>query len=132
MSIPDSKSLISWSNLPCPPERLNFDTLRGVDADTVATSRLSERPDGDTTYHKWCKWAIDFFLQGGIDSWVEIGYWNEDLSGWCEAEGKFEFYYADDIVFMRKDEWEQLNKEWKAEQSASLTHNPFAELLKNL
>ena len=130
MSVPNSKSLISWSNPPCPPECLNFDNLRGISADTVTVSRGFDHPD--EAYHKWCKWAIDFTFEGGIDAWVEVGHWSEDLSGWCEIEGKLEFYYADDIIFMRKDEWEQLNKEWKAEQSASLTHNPFAELLKSL
>jgi hypothetical protein len=33
---------------------------------------------------------------------------------------------------MRKDEWEQLNNKWKAEQAAGLLHDPFAELLRNL
>ena len=126
MSIPKPTSQIAWSNLPCPVDRLNFDNLRGIDVNYCDVDNCDE------AYAKWCQWASSYSPPGGLDVWVQIGHWSEDLTEWCESEGRFEFHYVDGAIFMRRDEWKTLNDAWIEEQSAHLTHNPFAELLKRL
>jgi hypothetical protein len=70
---------------------------------------------------------LDTILDGGRRSWVRVGSITEDLSGWDDAEGKYEYDYRDDAVFARREELEAAIEEWNKTESA-LLWKPFAAL----
>lgn len=71
---------------------------------------------------------LDTILDGGRRSWVPVGSITEDLSGWDDAEGKWEYDYRDDAVFARREELEAAIEAHKRETTRVLTWKPFAAL----
>ncbi len=82
---------------------------------------------------KHAEFAMAYFRQAGIDNpaeWTVIGDRYRDLSGWCEYEGKFEYHHEELLLMVRKTDLEAAKAAHFAEQAKSLTHNPFAGLLR--
>ncbi|MBQ73378.1 MAG: hypothetical protein CMJ67_10785 [Planctomycetaceae bacterium] len=112
------------------------------DLDTVLPPSLVATLPVATVDHTWMRslecggkhaeFAMWYFRRAGIDNpaeWVVIGDRYRDLSGWCDAEGKFEYHHEELLLMVRKTDLEAAKAAHFAEQAKPLTHNPFAGLL---
>ncbi len=102
-----------------PVERLARLDLRTVDLN------LLDQAEGTSFMADRAREILASLLPGGDDQWTQVGTRWEDQSYWNEIEGKWEFCYANDAIFVRQSELTQALTEWEAIQLQPLTHNPF-------
>ncbi len=105
-----------------PVERLALLDLRRARLD------LLEDAEGTGFMSDRARAIVASLLPGGDDQWTRVGTRWEDQSGWNEIEGKWEYFYANDAIFVRQSELTQALSEWEEIQLQPLTHNPFRSL----
>ena len=106
-----------------PVERLARCALRTVEL------YLLEDAEGNGFMSDRAREALASLLPGGDDQWTRVGTRWEDQSYWNEIEGKWEYCYANDAIFVRQSELTQALSEWEEIQLQPLTHNPFRSLV---
>ena len=59
--------------------------------------------------------------------YMVVAYHFEDMTRWCNEEGKVEYYCEHLEAIMLKTDFEKARNSWLKKQAAPLTHNPFAK-----
>jgi len=107
---------------PLPQEELARLELRAIDQYLLLDS------EGSSPMALRVQAHLDTLLPGGLGAWVEVGRITEDMSGWDECEGKWEYHYRDDVVFARREELEAAIDAQGRAAARVLTWKPFAGL----